>query len=99
MQVGEAAQFRRYLTSQFIAPEGQDLQVGETAQFRRYLTAHLISAEGQMSDAPIVVCCNAAPFPDWPVAQAVALVDPVVAVRRVVEGHQRLPVGGRGRFT
>ena len=47
LQVGEAAQLRRYLPGQFVVVEPQPFQVGEAAQLRRYLPSQLVSAEGQ----------------------------------------------------
>ena len=48
LQVGEAAQFGRYLPAQLVAVEVQPLQVGETAQLRRYLAGQLVVGEIQI---------------------------------------------------
>ena len=97
-QVGEACQFGGYLSAQLVFMESQRYQVGEVAQFGRQLTAQAIDAEVQFRHTPTGVGGDAAPFAQGLVTQPIGIVAPVVAVGGVVEGCQRVPVGGLDLF-
>ena len=62
LQVGEVAQFGRYLADQLVATEGQIIKFGEVAQFSRYLAAQPVEGKIQLGDTAVAVGGDTVPI-------------------------------------